>query len=646
MTLYKKLLVWSMGVFIAISIVLFTIEFTIMRTDLIEQQQVEFDSTLNAATYAFKPYLEEDIKSIEQSLIKDVFDNGKFQSVRFTSILTGDTIEHGFTIPKASAPRWFVSLANIEPLQQTVQLSENGQPLANLKVTSSANYINGKLWQNAKANIMALVLCGLLLIAALALTFRKVLSPLIKVRNSAQKLSNNQFDEITDIPSYLELKDVVIAFNQMTAQLRTHFEQQSKEADNLRIRAYQDPVSGLANRSYMKTQLQSWLNGGSTGGIALLKVDLLDDTYEQQGDEAGDEQTRTLAKMLMEISSDEFNIARLNHSEFMLLAPNVSDNDMQEIGRSLLTMVTTLQNDPLGISPLQGAVALVMKQPNDSISSLLARADNALAIAHSNHLEPVAFIPADGLDNQLNFGKQQWKSIVDEAIANQQFGFVYQKAINRDNQMMHQEVFASIQKDDCQYSAGQFLNALESLNAGSELDKHIIGQVFLQIKQYKPKYPIAVNLTQSSVNDSSFARWLNQQMETHSEYADKVLFEIPEICFIKQPDSTKKLCDIITSQKYQFGIDNFGHNFGSIGYLNEYRPAYVKLDFAYTAQIDENEKADVVFSIARTAANLNITTIASRVETMEQKNKLIELQLGGFQGFVTEQINDVNEGEA
>ncbi|WP_162598423.1 hypothetical protein [Vibrio rumoiensis] len=34
------------------------------------------------------------------------------------------------------------------------------------------------------------------------------------------------------------------------------------------------------------------------------------------------------------------------------------------------------------------------------------------------------------------------------------------------------------------------------------------------------------------------------------------------------------------------------------------------------------------------------------VETIEQKNKLIELELGGFQGFVTEQINNVTEGQA
>ncbi|WP_105901332.1 bifunctional diguanylate cyclase/phosphodiesterase [Vibrio gangliei] len=646
MTLYKQLLTWSMGIFIAISIVLFAIEFHTNRIDLIEQQTVEFNSSVDAATYALKPYLKEgDIKGA-QSLIKDLFGKNKFTSARLTSILSSESIEISFDNSPTLAPTWFIALANIESAQKTVQISSNWQPLANLKVVNYPSYANEKLWQSTRSIALSLLFCGVLLIAALSLIFRKILHPLELVRKSAQNLANNQFDEVLEIPKYQEITDVVLAFNQMTTQLRAHFEQQSEEANKLRVRAYQDPISGLANRNYIMTQLKPWINGSSSGGIALLHVDLLEDVYEKQGYEEGDELTRSFATMLMEISSDEFNIARLNRSEFMLLAPNTSDEDMMEIGRSMLTIATTLQNDPLGIAPLQAAVALVMKQENDSISALLTRADNGLVQALANRTETMYFVPAQGNEGQPSFGKQQWKTVVDEAIANRQFTFSYQKAIDRNNQMMHQEVFAAIQKGDTRYSAGKFLNALESLDKGQKFDMHIIEQVFEQIKKYNPQYPIAVNLTQSSVNDTGFMRWLGQQMETHPECASKILFEIPEICFIKQPDNTKLLCNIISAQNYQFGIDNFGHNFGSIGYLNAYRPAYVKLDFAYTSQIDENEKADVVFSIARTAANLNITTIATRVETMEQKNKLIELELGGFQGFVTEQINNVNEGQA
>lgn len=646
MTLYKQLLTWSMGIFIAISIVLFAIEFHNTRSDLIEQQTVRFNDTLDAATFALSPYLKEEDAKQAQAIIKQIFDNRNYQNATLISITSGEAVNFKFKHSETSVPGWFMALAHIEPAQKTVQISSNWQPLANLKVTGQPTFVYEKLWKNTKSIIFALIFCGVILSAGLVFIFRRILVPLQVIQVSAQNLANNQFDEILEDSKYQELNDVVSAFNQMTKQLRAHFEQQSEEADKLRVRAYQDPVSGLANRKYIMTQLESWIGSAATGGIALLKVDQLDEVYEKEGYIQGDELTRNFAASLMEISSDEFNIARLNNSEFMLLAPNTSGEDMVELGRAMLNRAAALQNDPLDIAPLQAAVALVMKQSDDSISDLLARADNGLVQARANREEPMFLMPADSDNNQPSFGKQQWKAIVDEAIANKEFTFSYQKAIDSNNQMMHQEVFAAIQKDDIRYSAGNFLNALESLDKGQDFDMHIIDAVFEQVDIYDPKYPIAVNLTQSSVNDTGFMRWLSQKMETNPEYAHRIFFEIPEICFIKQPDNTKLLCNIITSHKYRFGIDNFGHNFGSIGYLNAYRPAYVKLDFAYTTQVDDNEKADVVFSIARTAANLSITTIASRVETMEQKNKLIELELGGFQGFVTEQINNVTEGQA
>ncbi|NVP02676.1 EAL domain-containing protein, partial [Photobacterium damselae subsp. damselae] len=47
-------------------------------------------------------------------------------------------------------------------------------------------------------------------------------------------------------------------------------------------------------------------------------------------------------------------------------------------------------------------------------------------------------------------------------------------------------------------------------------------------------------------------------------------------------------------------------------------------------------KANVLSSICRTAHSLNIKTIATRVETETQKERLSDLFITGFQGFVIE----------
>ncbi|WP_328283800.1 EAL domain-containing protein, partial [Photobacterium carnosum] len=217
-------------------------------------------------------------------------------------------------------------------------------------------------------------------------------------------------------------------------------------------------------------------------------------------------------------------------------------------------------------------------------------------------------------------GKQQWKILVDEAIANNLIHFTFQKAIDANNAVIHKEMFAYIKKGQQCFNAGQFLSAIEKLNEGTKFDCYIIDTLFNQLISKTESVPIAINITQSSINDTGFIRWLNSKLQACSEMKQHVLFELPEICFIKNINNTSLLCEIIRNNGFKFGIDNYGHNFSSIGYLNKLRPNYVKLDFSYTSQLDNQVKTDVLESITRSADNLSILTIASRVETIEQKD--------------------------
>ncbi len=300
-------------------------------------------------------------------------------------------------------------------------------------------------------------------------------------------------------------------------------------------------------------------------------------------------------------------------------------------------MSSELQSDPLDVRPVQAAVGLVVRRDSDTISSLLAQADNALMQARQQPKEPLALF--DNIQQNSVMGKLQWKALVDEAIANKRFKFKFQTAINDQGEPLHEEVFAYIEKGDKNYSAGQFVGAVEQLNAGTQLDMHILDKLFQQLTANPDMGPIAVNITQSSISDTGFIRWLSNKMKSYQSLSDRVLFELPEISFIKHSNDTDLLCEMIHQNNFAFGIDNFGHNFGSLSNLNKLRPAYVKLDFAYTNKIDDEAKADLLTSITRTANNLSIVTIASRVETTKQQEKLAALMVKGFQGFVVDKIN-------
>ncbi|MGF1759217.1 EAL domain-containing protein [Photobacterium sagamiensis] len=648
MTLYRQLLIWMLVVFFALITSVFVIQFHTTRDFLREQQSTEMDNAISAVGMALSPYLEADDKVSAESVINATFDGSFYSEVNLKMLQDNSELKRTYPSAISGVPAWFRNAIVIQPITRSTTLTSGWMQLATLSVTSSPAHAYIQLWKATVQLVIGFLLTFLFGAVVLAIILSKVLKPLQSIQRRAREMSDNQFGQPLSVPRTRELSDVVLAFNSMSNQLKIHFEQQAQEADKLRIRAYQDPVSGLANRSYLMTQLGSWLSIPSDGGVALLKVDQIPDCYTQKGYEAGDLFVQKLASRLQDLATDDYTIARLNQSEFMLIAPNITASELKMIGRSMLNMTSDSQSDPLDVAPVQAAVGLVMRRENDNITTILAQADNALMQAKHQAEEPLTLFdivqPSAQSKLQSAMGKQQWKAVVEEAIADKQFKFNFQKAVDHKGAPLHQEVFAYIEKGNQRYSAGQFLGAIEQLNAGAPLDMHILEQLFDKLAANPDLGPIAVNITQNSVNDTGFMRWLSNKMQSYQALNSRILFELPEICFIKNSDDAGLLCEIIHQNNFRFGIDNFGHNFSSIGYLSKFRPAYVKLDFAYTNQIDNQIKADVLASITRTANNLSITTIASRVETMSQQEKLAELMVRGFQGYVVDKMNNEKTG--
>ena len=637
MTLYRQLLIWMLIVFFSLITSVFVIQFNTTRDYLHEQQSTELTNALSAVSLALSPYLEAKDYVSAESVIHATFDSSFYRQVKLDLMDTHPIIERTYANSVASVPNWFHRVIDIQPITHTIDLTSGWLQLGTLSVTSNPAYAYFQLWQAVVQLIIGFSGSFLLGACILAAILSRVLKPLTAIQQRAKAMSKNTFGDPLSVPRTRELADVVIAFNHMSAQLKHHFEQQAQEAERLRVRAFQDPVSGLANRSYLMTQLEAWLSRPTKGGVALLQADLIKDCYQREGYEAGDRLVATLAQRLKVLATDDFTIARLNQAEFMLLAPNTDAQELMLLGRTLLNISSELHSDPLDVSPMQAAVGLVMRREDDTISTLLAQVDNALMQARQQASDPLALLAVD--QPSVTMGKQQWKQLVDEAIANHQIKLKFQQAIDSQGQPLHAEVFAYIEKGQQQYNAGQFIGALEQLDAGSQFDRHVLELIFQQLADTPELGPIAVNITQSSISDTGFIRWLGTKMKANPALRERILFELPEISFIKHSNDTDLLCEIIHQHAFAFGIDNFGHNFGSLHSLSTLRPAYVKLDFAYTNQIDDQAKADLLNSITRTTNNQGIILIASRVETHEQLDKLAALNVKGFQGFVVDAIH-------
>ncbi|MGD6735054.1 EAL domain-containing protein [Photobacterium leiognathi subsp. mandapamensis] len=540
-----------------------------------------------------------------------------------------------------NVPQWFQSLITIPEHIEKRTVNNNNYDVGIIEVSASPRWAYIKYWQlfsNTLISHLFLMLAGGCLIYIIS---KKHFAPLQRLTTRAQNIDNlNQAP--MPLPEESDIKTIVRAFNKLTYQLDVNFKNQANEAVKLREQAYLDPISGLGNRSFFIHQISSWLDESHKGGLALIQTTLISDYYEHKGYQAGDKLIKQIAARLNEvIIYNDATISRLSRDEFAVLIPNLSSEKLTLLGKMILKIFTDIERNSDIDSAITTDIGLVYNEARLTPSQLLTQLDNALTQAKLTPHESIALIKDPTSHDTL--GKQQWKQLLEQAINEDLFQYKFQPATLENRSIYHYEVFTGIQKNKDFYSAGQFLGAIEDLKIGSWFDRHVIVTIINRLNADRTIGPFAINVTNSSIADPSFIRWLDKLLANNTQVASRLFFELQEISCIRNTDATSILCSTIKRHRFGVGIDNYGRHFQSLTYLKEINPDYVKIDYAYTYQLNDQTKSAVLSSICRTAHSLDIKAIATRVETETQLERLSDLFVSGYQGFITEKYTQLEK---
>ncbi len=572
----------------------------------------------------------------EQELLaitNQLFSNANYSQINLTSADSNQLIRQDNVIPTTHSPGWFQEIFKIPSHTEQRIIEYKNKTLGQLTVTAQPILNYQQLWQISYQTLAINILITIISIFLIYFICRKNLSALTRLTARARTIANLNQAPLS-IPNESDLAIIVRAFNKICYQLDTNFRNQADEAMKLRQQAYLDTTSGLGNRSFFMHQLSSWLNESYKGGLGLIQTDLINECYQNEGFKQGDELVKTIADRLNEVLTfNDATLARLSKDEFAILIPNISIEKLQLCSKSLINIFNDLSATTTTINN-NAAIGLVFNENKSTPSQILTQLDNALTQAKIMPQEAI-FIIKD-INTQITLGKQQWKSLLEEAISQDLFTYKYQPATLSNGTNYHYEVFTAIKKNSNYYSAGMFLGAIEDLKIGSWFDRHVIVAIINKLNADRTSGPFAINITNSCINDSSFIRWLDNLLQKNTLLNTRLFFEIQEISCIRHTDATGILCSIIRKHHFGFGIDNYGRNFQSLTYLKELQPNYVKIDYVYTHQLNDQTKSTVLSSICRTAHSLNIKVIATRVETETQLERLSELFVGGYQGFITD----------
>lgn len=649
MTLYRQLVIFTVSLFLILFAGTWFVKLESTRSFLTDQLESHAQDTASSLGLAISQY-PDDLVSAE-TMINAIFDRGYYETIRFIDPNGKILLERNLQVVIEGVPSWFINLVPLKVPEASAYVTSGWRQAGTIYVKSHAGYAYNSLWQDIKHTTLVFVICGILILIAGGFGLRMLLRPLVMVEQQAEALCRKEYEIQTKIPRTRELRRVVQVMNRMTEKVKEMFSEQVIQAEALRERAYNDPLTGIGNRRFFESQAAAYLENKEAdikGLLFLVRLHGLEIINEQKGFLVADEFLKRTAGLLQDVTKKLSGsvLARLSGSDFIMFLPDYPPSEAEHLAMEITKTLATLAATGITATENVSNVGACAFDQSVTLGQLLAEADLALATAAQAGANTWYINTISERTGKTPFGQMQWKETLESVLRDRRIVLYAQpvvKAADRKTRL-HMEIFSKIfLENDVLLNASVFIPIAERLKLVSSLDKMIIEEVFQLNRQDLECDTVAVNISASSLRDKGFVEWLKNALMNLSGSVPKIIFELTEFGAVQNEDAVKFFAALIHSLGHQWGLDHYGQSCGNLKYLQSMRPDYVKIDRAYTGELkgEDSDSRFFMSSLCSVAHSIDVVVIAEGVEMESQMRILQELNIDAVQGYLIGQATPV-----
>ncbi|MGH8355385.1 MAG: cyclic di-GMP receptor LapD, partial [Pseudomonas sp.] len=572
-------------------------------------------------------------------MVSSIFDSGYFASIRVMRIADEQVIvERSSNTTAETVPGWFAKLVDLRAQGGDALIMRGWEQAARVEVVSHPQFALAKLWDSAIGSLLWLLLCGLLSAILGGWLLRTQLRPLDNMVQQAQAISRREFFTLPRIPRTPELKRVVLAMNQMVEKLKALFAEEAARSEKLREEAYQDSLTGLANRRLFELKLANHLTvteQNAAGYLLLLRVNDLAGLNQRLGGQRTDGLIREIGELLKRLlaqhGSHDWLAARSRGGEFSLLAPGLTGEDAERLAQELSEGLENLRQTGASDCTPVAHLGIAAFKPGEEMANVIARADQALAQAQSNPSQPWERL--DDYDALPNHALHDWRAWIDEALNQGKLQLYFQPVARCGDtqQVLHQKVLARLLDPQGEaIAAGRFLPWIERLGWAARLDQAMLEHSLAHLQRHPQ--PLALSLSAATLREPDSLARLLAILREHPQQAALMTLEVDER-YLPPPAELERLSQSVREAGFHLGLQHFGGRFSLIGNLTHLGLAYLKIDGSYIRAIDqESDKRLFIEAIFRATNSIDLPLIAEMVETEGELAVLKELGIHGAMG--------------
>ncbi|GAB4458655.1 MAG: hypothetical protein OHK0029_20210 [Armatimonadaceae bacterium] len=443
-------------------------------------------------------------------------------------------------------------------------------------------------------------------------------------------------------------------------------------------RANRDGLTGISNRDWIRTQIESGLQDlrqyplerHTPGALFLFDLDGFKYVNDSLGHDAGDRVLQIIAMRLENVLQKEivrFGVhpvcARLGGDEFVVWVPqlrcspstciNISEEGARCaaacIAESLLQTIsqpTRIENSSSETRELlmTGSVGIALF-PGDGVDTetLLKNADTALYQSKEAGRGKYRFFNRERSQEVAN--RLRLETRLRQAVKNKALTVWYQPQIETDTeQVVGLEALLRWQDPELgMVSPNTFIPLAEEIGLIHDLGEYALRTACHQIarwrRQFLPTLRVCVNLSALQLVENGMSQVVLSALEEAGLPGEALELEITETALFRSGEQgAAHFIREVRAQGIRLAIDDFGTGYSSLSNLRSVPLDVVKIDRNFTSDLTGNvQTRSIVRAIIDLSHALGLTVTAEGVETPAQQATLALLQCDTIQGFLFSQ---------
>ena len=412
----------------------------------------------------------------------------------------------------------------------------------------------------------------------------------------------------------------------------------------LEAQAKQDPLTGLANRSYLRDVANRMLFRAQRQElkVGLLFLDLnefkkINDTY---GHVVGDELLQQVSRRLEKVVRENDFLARVGGDEFIIVTDILSHK--QEVYPLIKRILSIFDTDfKIGLHQISStcSIGIAFYPEADNLDLLIKQADCAMYEAKGDPNTATCFYSERLATHYARV--QKIESNLGSALEKKELTAIFQPVLSVNQpQEIHVEALARWHSNTLgDVSPDEFIPIAENtpaINGITYCVTQLSHQLYSIFKNNQLDiHRACINISALQLSDQKFCHMLLHWLEEFQLPATKICLELTERQVVKNTKRCKEQMKLLKNSGVQISLDDFGSGFSSVTHLLDLPFDLLKLDRMLIDHIDTNSRNQaLVAGIIEMAHRLDMEVVAEGIEREEEKIKVINLGCDYLQGYL------------